>query len=164
MHRHDRAKPTAVKRVLLDAAAGAVAGTVATIPMSAVMWTAQQAGLIRHQPPEAITEAALDGAGIRLPEQEEDKVTLANHLFFGAVAGTAYGGCHRALPPTAARVPAGIAFGLAVWASAYQGWVPALHIMPPADKDRPGRPQSMAVAHVVFGAALAVGVTRLRRS
>lgn len=79
-----------------DVAAGAVAGTVATVPMSAVMWAAQQVGLIHKQPPEEITEAALN-------------------------------------------------------------------IMPPADEDQPGRPGSMAVAHVVFGAALAAVLARLRR-
>lgn len=150
--------------MLNDVAAGATAGTVATVPMSAVMWAAQQAGLIRKQPPEEITEAALHTAGAHPPEHEEDRVTVVNHLLFGAVAGGLFGACHRALPGTGRHVPAGAVFGLAVWATAYQGWVPALDIMPPADEDQPGRPASMAVAHVVFGAVLATVLSRLRRA
>jgi hypothetical protein len=152
-----------VKRLMLDAAAGAVAGTVATVPMSAVMWTAQQAGLIRKQPPEEITEAALHTAGAHPPEQTENRITVVNHLLLGAVAGALFGSCHRALPETGRHVPAGAVYGLAVWATAYEGWVPALKIMPPAEEDQPGRPESMAVAHVVFGAVLAGVLRRLRR-
>jgi hypothetical protein len=43
---------------------------------------------------------------------------------FGAVAGGLFGAGHRALPGAGGRVPAGVVFGLAVWATAYQGWVP----------------------------------------
>lgn len=149
---------------MLDAAAGAAAGTVATVPMSVVMWAAQQAGLIRKQPPEEITEAVLHTAGAHPPERTENRVTVVNHLLFGAAAGAVFGSCHRALPDTGRHVPAGVVYGLAVWATAYQGFVPALGVMPPADEDQPGRPESMAVAHMVFGAALALVLTRLRRS
>lgn len=153
-----------MERLIRDVAAGAVAGTVATVPMSAVMWAAQQAGLIGKQPPEEITEAALDAAGTHASEQAEDRLALLNHLLFGAVAGGLFGACRRALPVTPARlVPVGVAYGLGVWFTAYQGWVPALRIMPPADEDQPGRPASMAAAHVVFGAVLAAVLQRLRR-
>jgi hypothetical protein len=131
--------------------------------MSAVMWAAQQVGLIHKQPPEEITEAALRTAGAHSSEHEQDHLSVVNHLLFGAVAGGLFGASHRALPGAGGRVPAGVVFGLAVWATAYQGWVPALNIMPPADEDQPGRPGSMAVAHVVFGAALAAVLARLRR-
>lgn len=153
-----------MKRLVLDAAAGAVAGVIATVPMSAVMLAAQKAGLIRKQPPEEITEAALHTAGAHPPEHEENQLTVVNHLLFGAAAGAVFGCCHRALPDTGRYVPAGAVYGLVVWVTAYQGWVPRLGIMPPADEDQPARPQSMAVAHVVFGAALASVLTRLRRS
>lgn len=153
-----------MRRLLLDTAAGAVAGTVATVPMSAVMLAAQRAGLIRKQPPEEITEAALHTVGAHPPEPEEDRLTVLNHLLFGAAAGAVFGACHRVLPGTGRHVPAGVVYGLTVWVTAYQGWVPRLGIMPPADEDQRGRPQSMAVAHVVFGAALAAVLTRLRRS
>lgn len=152
-----------MQRLIRDVGAGTVAGMVATVPMSAVMWAAQQAGLIGKQPPEEITEAALHTTKAHPPEREEDRLTVVNHLIFGAVAGGLFGACHRALPDNGGYVPAGVGFGLAVWVTAYQGWVPALDIMPPADEDQPGRPASMAVAHVVFGAGLAAVLRRLRR-
>lgn len=153
-----------MKRLVLDAAAGAMAGTAATVPMSGVMWGLQQLGFIGKQPPEEVTEAALDAAGVGRSEQTEDRLTVANHLLFGALAGALFGAVHRRLPGTGLHVPAGVVYGLTVWASAYQGLVPALHIMPPADRDQPGRPESMAFAHVVFGAVLALLLTRLRRA
>lgn len=152
-----------MKRLLFDAAAGAAAGTAATVPMSGVMWAMQQLGFIGKQPPEEVTEAALDAADVDRSEQTENRLTAVNHLLFGAAAGALFGAAHRRLPGTGQHVPAGVVYGLAVWASAYQGWVPALHIMPPADQDQPGRPESMAFAHALFGAVLALLLTRLTR-
>jgi hypothetical protein len=36
----------------------------------------------------------------------------------------------------------------------YEGWIPALHIMRPVERDRSRRQQSMVAAHVVFGSVL----------
>ena len=38
------------------------------------------------------------------------------------------------------------------------GWVPALGIMPPADRNRRDRQTVMLAAHVIYGTALAVMV------
>jgi hypothetical protein len=43
---------------------------------------------------------------------------------------------------------------LSVWALSYQGWVPALGILPPASRDQPGRQWTMVAAHVVYGVVL----------
>jgi hypothetical protein len=53
--------------------------------------------------------------------------------------------------------------GLAVWAVSYQGWIPALGILPKASEDRPARPAVMVTAHVVYGAVLGALEERLRR-
>jgi len=37
----------------------------------------------------------------------------------------------------------------------YAGWIPKVGIMPPPSRDRMGRPTSMILAHVVYGATLA---------
>lgn len=150
-----------MKRLFAEAATGAVAGTVATAPMSAVMLLAQRLGYIGKQPPEEVTEAVLDAADVNRSEQAENRLTILSHLLFGAATGAVFGLARRALPRTGRQVPAGVAFGLVVWATAYQGWVPAMDIMPPADEDRRGRPQSMALAHVVFGATLALLLDRV---
>ena len=60
--------------------------------------------------------------------------------------------------PPVPTVPAGILFGTAVWLVSYQGWVPALGIMAPPSRDRPGRPQAMLAAHLLYGAVLGVVV------
>lgn len=153
-----------MRRWLDDIAVGAAAGAVATLPMTAVMWAAERAGWMRRQPPEEITGAALDAVGADPSEQQRDKATAASHLLFGASSGALFGGVHRLLPATGALVPTGIAFALLVWVTAYQGWVPALRIMPPADEDEQGRPESMVAAHVVYGAVLGLVVAGARRA
>lgn len=134
---------------------GAMAGGLATLPMSGVMLAAGKAGLMGQQPPEKITEAALDAVGVEHPSDEVEKsATVAAHLGFGVAMGAAFSLLQHELRPRTPAVLNGIGFGLAVWALSYEGWIPALGIMPPAEHDRPGRPESMVLAHVVYGAAL----------
>jgi hypothetical protein len=54
-------------------------------------------------------------------------------------------------------------YATGIWLVSYQGWVPALGIMPPASRDRRGRVATMLVAHWVYGAALRELVKLLRR-
>lgn len=140
---------------------GALAGTVATLPMSLFMLGAQKAGLMGKQPPEHITESFLDRIGIRKrPDEAEDVLAALNHFVFGAVGGAIYGLVRRERVP---EVPQGMAFGLAMWAASYKGWVPAAGIMPDPDHDRPGRPTAMIAAHLLFGGALAGFYQALQR-
>ena len=157
------------RRLLLDAFAGAVAGAAATVPMSLLMLVAQRAGWMGEQPPRKITDGALDAADrasddgdVDPPEPARQGLSALNHLAFGAVAGVPFGLLHQVLPAGPARVPAGAAYGVGVWASAYLGWVPALGIMPPAHRDRSGRPASMIAAHLLYGSALGAGLRLLR--
>ncbi|WP_380167615.1 DUF6789 family protein [Jannaschia sp. R86511] len=159
---------TRLKGALVDVAAGAALGAGATVPMSVLMLTAQRAGLLGTQPPRRVTDAALAGVDrttsgtVDPPEPTRRVLTTLTHLGFGAAAGVPFALLHRRLP---ARVPSeavGAAYAVGVWASAYLGWVPALGIMPRADRDRPDRPVSMVAAHLVYGAALGAGLRRLR--
>lgn len=159
------------RRLLLDAGAGALAGAAATAPMSLLMWQAQRAGWMGEQPPRKITDEALDAADDTLDDVDVDVdpseptrkgLTALNHVAFGAVAGVPFALVHRLPPVALARIPAGAAYGVGVWASAYLGWVPALGIMAPADRDRSGRPASMIAAHLVYGSALAAVLRVLR--
>ncbi len=133
---------------------GAVAGTLATVVMSALMLVAQRLGLMGEQPPERITAEALDRLGAERSESTQNALASGVHLAFGAVAGAVYGVAVTRMPARAPRPVTGAAFGLGVWLISYAGWVPALRIMPPISDDRPGRPTSMALAHVVFGGVL----------
>jgi len=143
-----------------DAAIGAVAGIAATFPMSGVMWLAQKAGLMGEQPPKRVTRWQARRLNIRPTQAQEDRSSFAAHLLFGALTGSGYGLVRPALPKELPEVPTGVLFGLAVWYLAYMGGLPALGIMPRADRDRPGRPQSMALAHIVYGGVLAALLRR----
>ena len=137
-------------RPLLD---GALAGAVGTATMSAVMLGAQRAGLMGQQPPEKIAQAALDKVGVTdTDDGEEDVLATVAHFCFGASMGAAFGLLHREVDLPVVPMASGSVFGLAVWALAYKGVVPGLGIMPPPEHDRPGRPTSMVLGHLVWGA------------
>ena len=133
---------------------GALAGGLATAPMSAVMMGAKQLGLVGEMPPEKITAKFLNRAGIRRSEVQQDVLATLTHFGFGAAAGAAFG----VIAPRRliARLPMGMAYGAAIWGVSYMGWVPALGIMPPADRDRRDRQMVMLASHLVYGTALAL--------
>lgn len=123
--------------------------------MSAVMFGAKRLGLMGEMPPERITARALNWAGVSRGRQEQDLLASAAHVGFGTVAGAIFGALRPLLRPLPAPL-AGSLFGAGVWLVSYKGWVPALGILPPPEHDRPGRPQSMLLAHLVYGAVLGV--------
>jgi uncharacterized membrane protein YagU involved in acid resistance len=122
--------------------------------MSSLMIGAKRAGFVGGMPPEKITATMLRRAGIAHSGDEQDALAAVLHFGFGAAAGAAFGVI--APRPLLARVPAGMAYGAAIWGVSYMGWVPALGIMPPADRDRRDRQMVMLAAHLVYGTALAV--------
>lgn len=145
---------------------GAAAGVIATGFMSVLMLAAGRLGLMGKQPPEAIAERLL-GWTSRLPwrERESNIAGSIAHLAFGAMAGIGFAWA-RQVVPGANRPGAGVVYALGIWASAYLGWVPALRILPRADRDRPGRPLIMIAAHLIYGAVLGLltrGVSRVTR-
>lgn len=140
-----------------------MAGAVATLPMSALMLLAQRLGLMGTQPPRRITDEALEAVDAHPPEAGRRLLTALNHVGFGATAGAPFALLHRVVTPAVPRPVLGVVYGLGVWASAYLGWVPAAGLMPPAHRDRHGRPASMIAAHVVYGAVLGGATARLLR-
>ena len=148
--------------------AGALAGSLATGAMSVVMFGAKRLGLMGEMPPEKITAKFLHRLGWTSPSGPTlDLLATFVHVGFGAAAGSLFAILERRLRPPAPPVLAGVVFASGVWLVSYQGWVPALGIMAPPSRDRPGRPQSMLVAHLVFGAVLGAlhgGSPRERRS
>ena len=144
---------------------GSLAGTVATLPMSAVMLLAGRLGLMGRQPPKKITEASLEAADAPVPDEPTRNVLASiAHFGFGAAAGALFAVLHRRLRLPGPAAGHGMAYGLAVWAASYKGWVPALGILPPPEHDRPGRVRTLILSHLVFGAALAALDARLRPS
>lgn len=140
--------------VAREVVAGAVAGLGGTLAMSVVMLAAQRAGLMGTLPPKRITERALEGLHLRSSGGTVNAMAAGAHLGYGMAAGAAFGQIGKRL---CLALPSGIkgaVFGTVLWAASYFGWVPALGLMPPPPKDRPGRPGSMLLAHIVFGAVL----------
>ena len=132
---------------------GALGGAAGTATMSALMLVAQRAGVMGQQPPEKIAEAAVQQAGLPgITGVQQNALAVLAHFGFGAGMGVAFEMLHRRLGPKVPAVVGGGLFGVAVWAAAYRGVVPWLGIMPHPERDRPGRPTSMVLAHVVWGA------------
>ena len=137
---------------------GAVAGAVATAPMSAVMVGAKKFGLMGGMPPEKITAKILKRSGNRPSSQQQDALATVFHFAFGTAAGAAFGVV--APKRLVARVPLGVAYGASIWGVSYMGWVPAFGIMPPSHRDRRDRQVVMFAGHLVYGAVLSILVGR----
>lgn len=137
---------------------GAVAGAVATAPMSAVMVGAKKFGLMGGMPPEKITAKILKRTGNRPSSQQQDALATVFHFAFGTAAGAAFGVV--APKRLVARVPLGVAYGTSIWGISYMGWVPAFGIMPPSHRDRRDRQVVMFAGHLMYGAVLAILVGR----
>ncbi len=145
-------------KAILD---GALGGAVGTAGMSALMLAAGKAGLMGEHPPDKIAGAALDAAGVHArDEEDQDALATALHFGFGIGCGALFGLLHRRLPFHVPAALHGIVFASLIWVTSYQGWVPALGIMPPASEDRPDRPRIMFLVHLVYGAILGVIVAR----
>ena len=126
------------------------------------MALAASAHLLGEPPPKKITRAAMRRAlpAAARSEVPLDVASVAMHLGFGAAMGAIYSVVLGERRPS---LLTGVAFGTAVWAVSYAGWVPAMGIMPTPDEDRSGRPMSMVVSHWAFGASLARGLRMLPR-
>lgn len=129
---------------------GATAGLVATCTMSAVLALAKASGWLGEPPPRKLTRRVLDRFGFRVRGKKLDATTLVAHAGYGVATGILY----AMIPGRRAPVMRGTVFGLGVWAASYMGWIPALGLMSRPKNDRPGRPTSMILAHLVFGATL----------
>lgn len=150
---NERVRVAAEDRTLAHVLTGATAGIAATAVMTAALLV--QAAVTRGElEPKRITEWVVARLGLELSEPALDFATGVNHLAFGTSMGALYG-LWRGRRDTAAR-PAlsGVAYGIGVWASSYAGWVPALGIMPPPHRDKPGRAARIHVSHWIYGATL----------
>lgn len=147
-------------RELID---GAKTGAVATVPMSVIMLAADVLGIMDEPAPDELTQRMLEALGRRRGEGAgQHALATAGHFGYGAAIGALYALLRRRLPLHRSPGLQGVAYGLAVWLASYHGWVPALRLMPPPERDAPGRPATMIAAHIVFGAALGRRLGRRR--
>ena len=137
---------------------GALAGVVATAPMTAAMTHLHRglAGRNRYPlPPREIVGSVappLKGAAA-------SDATIAAHFAYGALCGAAF----AALSPKP-TIATGVAGGVGIWLASYFGWVPSINILRPASRHPASRNALMILAHVVWGGAFAVAQSELLES
>src|SRR3954454_19740683 len=147
------------------ALAGTMVGVGATLGMSAVMMIGQRVGLAGRHPPEEIVDRSAERlTGRRMEERHADVAGAVAHLAFGGAGGALFAVAWRMLRPPVPASLAGIGYAVGIWTASYLGWVPALGLMPPADKDDRSRQAVLVAAHVVYGAILGTIVERLTAS
>jgi hypothetical protein len=139
--------------------AGALAGFLATLPMTAVM----HAGHRRlpeteryPMPPRLIIERVTAELG---GEDAQRQLTALLHYAYGAASGAVYG-CLSDGTGGRTGLATGTTYGLLVWAASYLGWIPAVDILHPATRHPRDRVAIMLAAHVVWGGGTGL-LTRL---
>ncbi len=134
---------------------GAIAGVVATLPMTLLILAARTAGLLRTPPPAemAANLARRADAEKALQSPTFEASWLAGHLGIGAACGAAYALARPILPTS--RMLSGLASGGAVWSFGYLGLMPALDLYPWPDEDSRSRIAVMIAAHAIYGLSLA---------
>lgn len=140
-----------------------MAGVVATAAMSVVMLAAKRVGLTGQLPPERIGDEVLETLTDQPSKQSRESAASLLHFAFGAAAGAVLGALVGRRRSGMVTMAIGVAYASAVWAVSYLGWVPALNLMPPATRDRPGRAWVMLAAHWVYGAVAAAVIHALAR-
>jgi uncharacterized membrane protein YagU involved in acid resistance len=137
---------------------GAIAGLLATVPMTAVMIVGKRRLPPRSQvplPPVQITQNALRAASVddEVSRAEEIALSAVNHFGFGASTGVVYGWFCK--PRSVANaVTTGCIYGVGVWSCSYLGWLPAAGLYRSAANDTSERNTLMIIAHLVWGAGL----------
>lgn len=145
---------------------GAIAGTIATLPMTLAMISLFKK-LPRSQryplPPRLIIESVTKRAQVRdaLDNTALTGATLATHFAYGAATGALFPYLER---QHGYRLGIGAAYGMGVWAASYLGWIPAARILTPATRHAATRNALMLTAHLVWGGALAGASAALRGS
>lgn len=148
---------------------GALAGALATVPMTVAMRTLHRALPPDEQyplPPEVLTAVAAESAHVRAEPDAPgwEWKTYAGHFGYGAAMGAAYAATQRYWRRNGLGVSPmrrGMLYGLAVWGGSYLGWIPAFN-MPAAAKDEPpARNAVMIASHLVWGAANGVLCSQL---
>jgi hypothetical protein len=139
---------------------GALAGFIATAPMSALMLAWHRRLPINQRdplPPEQITLNALDAASLDddLTRTQIAALTVFNHFAYGAATGSLYGGLTSTCQP-ASPLFSGMAYGLGVWGINYLGLLPSLDLYRAATREPAQRNWLLLTAHIVWGGSLGV--------
>ena len=101
-----------------------------------------------------ITENLLDqmdpDVSDSLPIDQKKKLSLFNHLLYGALIAVPFGLFNRHF-----SMKKGLLYGLFVWIFNYMGLLPALRLYPPASRKSFRLNIVMIIAYFIWGGALA---------
>jgi uncharacterized membrane protein YagU involved in acid resistance len=131
---------------------GAIAGFVATVPMTATVRLLHRSLPQRERypaPPRELIDRTAEMTGARPSDDATRDLTIAAHYAYGAATGAL-----TAVLLPRPTLPAGAAAGVAVWAGSYLGWIPAVGLLEPATEHPARRNGMMIAAHLIWGAAL----------
>jgi hypothetical protein len=161
-----RPRPERTVASLLTGAVGGLAGTLVIQPllMATQKYCPQLAPPIRRDPGEFMVtraeEVLPDDVRKRIPATIEP--ALARGLAVGY--GIGFGALFAAFRPAErAVIRQGLILGAATWLAGYFGWLPAMGLMPPLWRQKPGQVAVPFAEHLVYGVTTAAAVSQLRR-
>ena len=137
---------------------GALAGLVATWPMTAFMRRAHSLLPANDQyplPPREIVGAIASNT----QGNGDPGTTLLAHFAYGAACGAILSAVSERT-----SVKSGMAEGVAIWLASYMGWIPTAGLLKPATEHPKARNSLMIAAHLVWGAAYALAAAELMQS
>ncbi|HET9589599.1 MAG TPA: DUF6789 family protein [Anaerolineales bacterium] len=145
---------------------GALAGFVATAPMTAAMvigWGLLPAHEKYPLPPRQIVGEVARRFGVEddLNEGQLVATTLFSHFGYGALFGGVYASLEQNLSWPASLK--GTLAGLALWVGSYLGWLPAVGVLSPATRHPWRRNLLMIAAHIVWGLTMGILSGKLNR-
>jgi hypothetical protein len=145
--------PDLIERLMLGAASG-LAGTLLLqmIRTANQQLSPESMPPIREDPGEFMVEHIEDALPATvwddIPTFVETATARSLALGYGMTAGAIY----AALRPTGGSLLVdGAAVGLGTWAAGYLGWMPALDLMPPVQKQNIAQVAGPVAQHLVFG-------------
>jgi hypothetical protein len=137
---------------------GALAGLVATAPMTAVMHRLH--GRLKKKERYPLPPREIIGSVAPVTEDAAaTDSTLVAHFAYGALSGAALAAVIE--KPTVIR---GMSGGVGIWLASYLGWIPAAGILKPATRHPARRNRLMLAAHLVWGSAYAITQRELLKS
>jgi putative membrane protein len=166
--RHSMVDAGTVARTLVyPAVKGAVAGCVATGPMTLFMLGVHRVLSNWPRPalpPKKIALSLAQRVGLKkhLDRDQRQGFAWISHFLFGTSMGALYGPLSRRVPGS--PLLTGPVYGLMVWATSYLGWLPALDVPGAATDESPRRNLMMIAAHLVWGSTLGAVVHLTRHA
>lgn len=144
--------------MLSDALRGAISGAVGTTLMSELLAFGKSGGFIVGEiPHKEIVENFERKTGLDddIPDALSEVGWITQHFLYGTVAGAVYGVIQGRIRMSHAFIPAGVVFGLSLWAIGFGGWAPVAGLYPPPAEDDKRTLGTELAAHLLYGAVAA---------